>query len=139
MAIQTTLTLLAGFAILAYALTKAPKQRQPSWSQHLSGSQKLFGVIALFLVLLMAMNPEFLALGIFGDAAFFDIMVLALSLQMHMIVKRVCRGYVTALARAIRWALIPGPGDLYMLDAFERGGAKAVSAFKKAFGSHAPS
>jgi hypothetical protein len=49
-------------------------------------------VIAVFLVLLMAMNPEFLALGFLGDAAFFDIMVLALSLQMNMIASRVWQG-----------------------------------------------
>lgn len=130
---QTTLIMLVGFAILAHALTRAQKQRAPAWFQHLRGSQKLFGVIALFLMLLMALNPEFLALGLLGDAAFFDLMVLALSLQMHMIVSRVWRGCVTTLARGMRWALTPGAGDLYLLDALKRGVAITVQASQKAF------
>src|SRR5262249_16382458 len=123
--------MLVGFAVLAHVLMRAPKQRASAWSQHLQGAQKLFGVVALFLVFLMALNPEFSALGLFGDAAFFDMMALALSLQMHMMVSRVCRGFVTALASCLRWAFTPGPGDLYVRYAFKRGFANTVSAFKK--------
>ena len=129
---QTTLIMLAGFAMVAYAWTRAPKQSATGWFQHLSGFQKLLGVIAVFVVLLMSLNPEFLALGFFGDTAFFDIMVLALSLQMHTIVSRACRGCVKALTQGIRWALTPGPGDLYLLDACESCVAKIRSAVPKA-------
>ena len=123
MAMQTMLIMLVGFAILAHALTRTPKQREPTWSQHLKGSQKLIGVVALFLVLLMALNPEFLELGFLGDAAFFDMMVLALSLQMHLLAFRVWQGCVTALVRGMRWAFTPRAGDLYLLDALKLGAA----------------
>lgn len=129
---QTTLIMVVGFAILAHALSRAPKQRAPTWSQHLKGSQKLFGVIALFLMLLMALNPEFLALGLLGDAAFFDLMVLALSLQMHMFASRIWRGCVTTLANGMRWAPTLGAGDLYLLDALKRGVANTVPALQQA-------
>ena len=53
-----------------------------------TGWQKLVSFVAIILALLIVLNPEFLALGLFGDAAFFDLLVLALSLQLQMVATR---------------------------------------------------
>ena len=58
--------------------------------------QKTFGVAGLVLAVFIVMNPEFLAFGFLGDAAFFDALVLALSLQLH--------GSVFALFRRLKAA-----------------------------------
>lgn len=69
--------MLFALAIVAVAFTRAR-------SQPLLGWQKLFGAIAVVSVILILLQPEFLALGLFSDTAFFDMLVLAMSLQMHM-------------------------------------------------------
>jgi hypothetical protein len=73
--------------ILAYAITR-PNRIKPAWSQQLKGWQKIFGIVAVLLAVLMMMNPELLALGLLGDTAFFDLLVLSLSLQLQTVVAR---------------------------------------------------
>ncbi len=84
-------------------------------SQHLKGSQKLFGVIAVVCGVLILLQPEFFALGLFGDTAFFDILVLALTLQMHSYALQAIHMFVTALSRCVRWLGIPSPGLSYIV------------------------
>ena len=80
----------------------------------MKGWQKLFGVLALVLTVLILLNPDFLALGLLGDTAFFDIFVLALSLQLHTYATQVCRWFVTVVSRGIRWVGIPSPILCYL-------------------------
>jgi hypothetical protein len=79
------------------------------------GWQKVLGVVAAIMALLIVLNPEFLALGILGDTAFFDLIVLALSLQMHMLVAGAFRACVRALVRVVRGLGIPSPGLSYLV------------------------
>ncbi len=82
-----TIPILLGLVIFAYAITR-PNRIKPAWSQHLKGWQKIFGMVAVLLALLMIMNPELLALGLLGDTAFFDLLVLFLSLQLQTVAAR---------------------------------------------------
>ncbi|MEY4484787.1 MAG: hypothetical protein RL693_2239 [Verrucomicrobiota bacterium] len=77
--------------------------KKPQWLQHLKGSQKLLGLVALVGVLLIMMSPEFVALGLLGDAAFFDMLVLVLTLQMHQLIVRVWQRCVALVTRGA-WA-----------------------------------
>jgi hypothetical protein len=45
----------------------------------------LFLVIGAVCAVLVVFNPEYLALDLLGDAAFFDVFVLALTLQMYLL------------------------------------------------------
>lgn len=66
----------------------------------------MFGVIAVILAVLMLMNPDFLALGFLADTTFFDVLVLALSLQMLVSFQWACRTLGVAVVRSLRWAAV---------------------------------
>ena len=66
-----------------YALYRLPDKFKISGSPSLRRWSPLFGVLALLAVIVILMNPEFFALGLFGDTAFFDFLVLAISCQMQ--------------------------------------------------------
>ena len=83
-----TLMVLFALAVFGYAMNRRPAQGTPRRFQHLQGWQKLLGLIALLAAFLMLLNPEFLALGLVGDAAFFDVLVLLLSVQLHALCGR---------------------------------------------------
>lgn len=108
-----TLVLL-GLAMFIIASIRSRNKAGPSWFQQLRGWQKLVGIVAAVLVLLFLLNPEFLFLGFIGDAAFFDMMVLALSLQMHTYVAGFFRACCKILSRGKRWLGIPSPGLAYL-------------------------
>ena len=127
---QTRIVLLLGLAVLlACAMTRKRVRMKSSWSQHLSGWQKLFGVLAVAGALLIILNPEFLALGLVGDTAFFEALVLALSLQMHAYAIRIYRRCVAELVRAVKWMGIPSPGFRYLLAVSVPAIDRLVSAF----------
>ena len=121
-----------GLAILAYASTRGPNKSKPSRFEHLRGWQKIFGILAVLLTLLIILNPEFLALGLLGDTAFFDVLVLALSLQLHLLAARAFRLGVHGLSRGVRWLAIPSPGLRYLLFLLTPIVAGAVAAVQKA-------
>src|SRR5262245_37478421 len=131
---RTETILLLGLAIvLAGALTRAHSGKmKPSWSQHLKGRQKLLGVIAVVLALLIIITPEFVTLGLVGDSAFFDMLVLALSLQMHMFVARVWHRCVTVTTRCVRLLEIPSLGLRYLPAVCGVAIGSAVSALQRA-------
>jgi hypothetical protein len=111
----TNFIVLFGLAlVLVCAMTRAQDRIKPAWAQRLKGWHKLFGVIAFILTLLIVLTPEFFALGLLGDAAFFDMLVLALSLQLHTFAARAFRACVNVLARSFRWIVIPSPGLSYL-------------------------
>ena len=110
---RQTIIILMCLAFIAYAITRSSSQR----FEHLNGWQKLFGWIAVCLALLILINPDFLALGLLGDTTFFDVLVMALSLQMLVIVQWAWRGLIMKFVRSVRWIGIPSPG-LRLLLAF---------------------
>jgi hypothetical protein len=123
---QTPFLILFALILLACASNRSSRI-EPVWSQHLKGWQKVFTMAAVIMALLILINPEFLALGILGDTAFFDMLVLALSLQMHTFALRVFRSCVDALRRALRWLGIPSLGLRYLVAVLT---PSAVSAFQ---------
>jgi hypothetical protein len=129
---QTQFIILVGLALLlAAAFKRTPYRSKPAWSQHLKGWQKVLGLISFVAVILLMLNPEFLALGLLGDTAFFDLLVLALSLQMHTVIAQVWRRARTALTRVVRWTGIPSPGLCYVLAAAALFIGSTVSAIQK--------
>jgi hypothetical protein len=130
---RTELLFVVGAAvILAVAFNRVRDRIKPEWSQHLSGGQKVFGLLAFLAVLLIVMNPEFVALGLVGDTAFFDMLILALTLQMHTFAIRACRWAGTLLARGVKYAGIPSPGFRYVVVVSTVALTTALSTFQKA-------
>ena len=107
--------ILLGFALLACRSLRSPHQTKWKWLQRLSGTQKIFGIVAFLLALVILLNPEFLALGFLGDTAFFDMLVLAIGLQLHTHVLAAGRWFATALTKTARWTGIPSPGFRILL------------------------
>jgi hypothetical protein len=109
------LGILLGLAILAYALTRVLDRIKPAGSQPLKWWQKLAGGVAVILAILIVINPEFLVLGLLGDAAFFDALVLLFSLQLQTVGARVWHCIGPMLSRTMRWVMTPSPGMYYLL------------------------
>lgn len=103
---QTTLFIFFTlFLIVACSHPKTFTRSKPVWLEGLQGWQKGFGIAAFLLALLIFMNPEFLALGLLGDAALFDALVLALSLQFQTIAFRMLRSIQSAFANVISFVI----------------------------------
>ncbi|HVV72498.1 MAG TPA: hypothetical protein VHI52_13540 [Verrucomicrobiae bacterium] len=113
-----------GFVLVALALRRAR-------SQPLRGWQKVLGVIAFVFAVVMLLQPEFLALGLFGDTAFLDLLVLAMSLQMHMFVSRTLRWCIRIFGGCVPRVWTPSPGLSYLLAVSTLVTAGGVSALQK--------
>lgn len=100
----TTITLIGFVLVVACAAKHGRSGQRRVWSEHLQGWHQLFGWVAFIVTLLIMMNPEFLALGLLGDAAFFDMLVLALSLQLRSVVFHAWRCFRDALTKA--WSFV---------------------------------
>jgi hypothetical protein len=129
---QPTPTTIFGLALFACVLTRLPDKYKPTWAQRPCCSwQTLISLVAVIAAILIVMNPEFYALGILGDSAFFDFLVLAISLQMQAISTRVLRRLGTVLARNLRWVRIPSPGLSYLMTVSALAIGSVVSAIQK--------
>jgi hypothetical protein len=105
-----TPAIVLGLAILAWVFTRLPDNTKLTWSARLNAWHALVGVIAVILAFLILLNPEFLALGLLGDTAFFDLLVLLISLQLRTLGSQA-------------WDCIQTVGDHvrnYMIRAFSR-------------------
>jgi uncharacterized membrane protein YkgB len=100
---QMTPVIVFGLAFLAYALTWVPDQYKPVWSRRLDAWQTLIGLVAVVAAILIVMNPEFYALGLLGDSAFFDLLVLAISFQLQMVGSQAWRHVVAAFSAIKRF------------------------------------
>src|SRR5438128_200179 len=129
---QNLSIILLALTLLAYAATRSTEYTKPPRFPHLKGWQKIFGLVAIIGAMLILMNPELLALGILGDTAFFDMLVLALSLQMHTFVRRAFHRCVDVLARCARSLGIPSPGLRYLLFVLTPFVTGAVATIQKA-------
>lgn len=94
-------------ALLAYAITRLPDQYRPDWTRRLDAWQTLLAAVAFVAALLIIMNPEMYALGLLGDSAFFDLLVLGLTLQLNTmglrLWSRVAPGWVFVKRFLTRW------------------------------------
>ena len=122
--------LLVALVLLVCAFTRS-KRPQPVWMPHLKGWRKIFGVTAFVGALLILLNPEFLALSLLGDTAFFEMLVLAMSLQIHVHVMRVCRQCLDGLLSVARWLGVPSPGLLYCVAMLTPVVTGAVALFRR--------
>ncbi len=122
---KTTSLILLGLAMIAFTFTRTRPR-------HLKGSQKFFAAVSVVCAVLILLQPEFLALGLLGDTTFFDILVLALSLQMHSYAVQVIRMFVAVLSSSVRWLGIPSPGFSYILAVLTLGIAGGISALQRA-------
>lgn len=87
-------------------------------SGKLSWWQKLAGIVALMCVVLIAVNPEFWALGLLGDTTFFDLFVLLMSIQLQMILVWAWGWSGALLSRGLRWTITPSPLRSYLMVAW---------------------
>jgi hypothetical protein len=74
----------------------------------LTSWQMLIGLVAVIMGTVIVMTPEFYALGILGDSAFFDILVLAISFQLRGIALGVWRYFnlgFTPIKRFVSWRI----------------------------------
>ena len=72
-----------GLALFAFALGILPDKYRPGWIHRPTSWQLLIGLVALVVAAVIVITPEFYALGILGDSAFFDILVLAITFQLR--------------------------------------------------------
>ena len=103
---QATPAILLGLAMLAYALTRLPDKYRPAWSHRLDSWRTWIGLLAVIIAIVIMMNPEFYALGILGDSAFFDFLVLCLTFQLQSIATRiatVAAGVFSPIKRFAKW------------------------------------
>src|SRR5579863_8799077 len=94
------------FAFFAFALASLPGKYRPKWFHRLRWWQILIGAIATIAALLIIMSPEFYALGLLGDSAFFDLLAVAIGVQLQGHLTRI-GAYLAAgaakTARFIHW------------------------------------
>jgi len=97
-----------GLALFAFALGILPDKCRPAWIHRLTSWQLLIGLVALVVAAVIVITPEFYALGILGDSAFFDVLVLAITYQLRGIGSLVWRYVVLGLGpikRFVRWRM----------------------------------
>lgn len=91
-----------GLALFACLLTQVPDKYKPAWSHRLKSWQALVGLVAVIVAILIVVNPEFYALGILGDSAFFDLLVLAISFQLQLLGSRAWCLAAAGLVKTLR-------------------------------------
>jgi len=102
-------------AVLAYVGTRLLKRIESARSEPLKWWEKAAGIVAFIAVVLIAINPEFFALGLLGDTAFFDLMVLLISLQLQITVAWAWGWGGAKISKLVRWAMAPSPHMSYLL------------------------
>jgi hypothetical protein len=105
---QLTPTILA-LVMLAGALTLGFGKFKPTPFRPFASWQKLAGAVALIVALLIVLNPDFLALGLLADTAFFDLLVLAITLQLQGLCTRAWRSVTATFSGLIHWLFAPRP------------------------------
>ena len=91
-----------GLMILACVFIRLSRGNNTSWRQGSKRPYTLLGIaVLLILPLLILVNPELLALGFLGDAAFVDLLVLLIGLQFKMVTTQV-RSCVTVVFAIVK-------------------------------------
>ncbi len=106
---ETAMIILLGLAWFGIVKKRLSNHTRPTWLRHFEGRRKILGMVAAVIGFVILLNPELMALGILGDAAFFDILVVAIGLQVHMDTTRIFRMFVDALFSVGRWLGTPSP------------------------------
>jgi len=123
---QSTSNILIILAILAWICIRRSSGLKSVNSEKLSWWQKLVGIVALLCVIMVAVNPEFWALGLLGDTTFFDVFVLLMSIQLQMTLVWVWGWGGTLLFRGLRWMIRPSQRWSYLMAAWTVGASVQV-------------
>jgi hypothetical protein len=83
------------------------------------------------LVVLILINPDLLALGLLGDATFFDMLVLILSLQMLFYVQETWRICSKVIVKGLRLFGIPSLGMRSLLSVSAVAIGSVISSIQK--------
>jgi energy-coupling factor transporter transmembrane protein EcfT len=105
---QISPTIIFGLALFVFALPFLPDKCRPTWIHRLTSWQVLIGLVAVIVASVIVATPEFYALGILGDSAFFDLLVLAISFQLRGIGLWVWRYFVLGfipIQRFVSWRI----------------------------------
>ena len=124
------IVILLSLGLGALALTRL-RRTKPAIFHNLKGWQKLLGLLAVIMAVIILLNPEFLALGLPGDSAIFDMLALALSVQMLVSVQWVWQHVSKKFLRTMRWFGIPSPGFRYLMAITTVAIANAFSELQK--------
>lgn len=124
--------LLFGLAILAgCAMKRVQRRTKPAWAEHFKGWHKVLGALAVVCAFLILLNPELAALGLLGDSAFFDVLVLALGLQMQTVFAQAWQRCRHVLTQAVLWLRTPSLGTIYLLGMASLAFASALAALQR--------
>jgi len=129
--VHKKIAILLSLALAAGLLFRRSSRAGRSWLPPLHGWQKWCGVIALLFALLILLNPEFLALDILGDTTFFDLLVLALSVQMLTYAHWAWYWLRKSIVRSVRWIGIPSFGLRYLIFVSTPAIGSAISSVQK--------
>lgn len=95
----------------------------------------MIGAVAMVIVLIIILNPEFFALGLLGDSAFFDLLLFVVSFKLETILTQVFH-FGFWIYSKLRWRLLVGSmGLISILLAIDAAGEK-LSAAQKAIARH---
>jgi hypothetical protein len=97
-----------GLALLVFVLSLLPDQYRPVWIHRLTPGQMLIGLVAVIVAAFIVITPEFYALGLLGDSAFFHLLVLAITYQLRGMGSMVWRHVALALdpiKRFVSWRM----------------------------------
>ena len=89
--------------LLVFALALLPDRYKPTWIYRLNWWQVLIGLVATVAAFVIIMNPEFYALGIIADSTFFDLLAMAIGIQLQMILSRIGSYAAAGGARVVRF------------------------------------
>jgi len=110
-----TPVIVACLALITVGVVRVLNRVRPAGSPRLKPWQKVAIVLAVIGALLIAMNPELWALGLMGDTAFFDFLVLLLSLQLQTLATQAWCTTKEWLSKMWRWMMIPKMSMSYAL------------------------
>lgn len=103
---------------MAYALSRLSDRFKVGSHQDLKWWQRSVLLVAVIIALLIVVTPEFFALGLIGDTAFFDLLVLLTSLQLHCLGAQARSWLAGLVSRAMTWVMTPRMSYLLVLSAW---------------------
>ncbi len=110
---HTILALVLGVITIGYAFGRVLDKTNPRAAQRLELWQKSVGLAAFILAVVIVITPEFAALGLLGDATFFDLLVLLVSLQLQSVAVQ-ARWWLAGFVKRVMWWMMT-PRMSYLL------------------------
>ena len=112
---KMTISVVLGAALLAIAFSRASVKVKGGSRQDLKWWQASIVLVAVIVAMLIVLTPEFFALGLIGDTAFFDLLVLLVGLQLQGVTAQAQCWLAGSLSKAISWLTFPRMSYLLVL------------------------